>query len=68
MQEKSFWLPLCKTSYGYQQMLTKFKEVFGQYKIEASKEASYDTKQCLSEILKKRETQWVKFEVSMTIF
>lgn len=49
-------------------MLTKFKEVFGQYKIEASKEASYDTKQCLSEILKKRETQWVKFEVSMTIF
>lgn len=48
-------LRLCKT-YGYQQMLIKFKEVFGQYKIEALKEASYDTQQCLCEILKKRET------------
>lgn len=31
-------------------MLIKFKEVFGQYKIEALKEASYDTQQCLSGI------------------
>lgn len=46
-------LSLCKTSYGYQQMLTKFKEVFGFYKIEALKDMihnSYDTQQCLSGI------------------
>lgn len=48
-------LPLCKTSYGYQQMLTKIEEVFGQYKVEALKEASYDTQQCLSDILKKEK-------------
>lgn len=61
-------LPLCKTSHGYQQRFTKFKEVFGQYKIEVLKEASYDIRQCLSEIKKKRETPWVKFEVSMSVF
>lgn len=44
-------LPLCKTSYEHQQI----KEVFGQYKIEALKEASYDTQQCLSEIFKKEK-------------
>lgn len=48
-------LLLCKT-YGYQQMLTKFK-VFGQNKIlkYSLKEASYDTQQCLSEIKKKKK-------------
>lgn len=49
-------LSMRKTLYGFQQMLTKLKEVFAQYKIEALKEAAYVAQQEHLPEVKKRNT------------